>query len=63
MGIEEENSGECGSGEAASEQIDDENPSGDEEDASGGVEGEAVGEGEVSGDGGEVRIGVNGSLL
>lgn len=38
MGVDENDSGNGGGGEAASEQIDDENPSGDEKDASRGVE-------------------------
>lgn len=63
MGVEEEDSGDGGGGEAASEQIHDENPCGDEEDASGGVEGEAVVSGELGGDGGETRTGVDGRLL
>lgn len=63
MGVDENDSGNGGGGEAASEQIDDENPNGDEKDASGGVEREAVVSGEVSGDGGEARMGVDGSLL
>lgn len=63
MGVEEEDSGDGGGGEAAGEQIDDENASGDVGDASGGVEGEAVVKGEVGGDGGEARIGVDGGLL
>lgn len=63
MDIEKDDSGNGGGREAASEQIDDENPSGDEADASGGVEGETVVRGEVSSDRGEARIDINGSLL
>lgn len=63
MGVEKDDSGDGGSGEAASEQIDDKNPSGDEADGSGGVEGETVVSGEVSSDGGEARININGSFL
>lgn len=42
MGTKEYNSGDGRGWEALGEQVDDENPSGDEEDSSRGVEGEAV---------------------
>ncbi|KAL0326647.1 UNVERIFIED_CONTAM: hypothetical protein Sangu_1742700 [Sesamum angustifolium] len=63
MGIKKDNSGDGGRGEALSEQIHDEDPSSDEKDSPGGVEGEAIVQKEVRGDGRELRIDVDGILL
>lgn len=50
MGIQEYNSSDGGGGKTAGEQVNDKNPSGDEKDAAGGVEGEAMVGWEVGGD-------------
>lgn len=50
MGIQEYNSGDSGGGKTLGEQVNDKNPSGDEKDAAGGVEGEPLVGREVGGD-------------
>lgn len=50
MSIEENNSGDDGSRKTMGEEVDYENSGGDEKDAAGGVEGEALVGGEVGGD-------------